>query len=73
MAWRRVDYYLTEVDQETFAHDRLSCIVNTLATDDLVTHGKLSRNIPVSAPKELTHCGLVTRYGDVSLGQHWLR
>ena len=22
---------------------------------------------------ELTHCGLVTPYGDIGLGQHWLR
>ena len=22
---------------------------------------------------ELTHCGLVTPYGDINLGQHWLR
>ena len=23
--------------------------------------------------KVLTHCGLVTRYGDIEMGQHWLR
>ena len=23
--------------------------------------------------KGLTHCGLVTPYGDMALGQHWLR
>ena len=22
---------------------------------------------------ELTHCGLMTPYGDIDLGQHWLR
>ena len=22
---------------------------------------------------QLTHCGLVTPYGDIDLGQHWLR
>ena len=22
---------------------------------------------------KLTHCGLVTPYGDMELGQHWLR
>ena len=24
-------------------------------------------------PMKLTHCGLVTPYGDIDLGRHWLR
>ena len=27
----------------------------------------------VSALRTLTHCGLMTPYGDIDLGQHWFR
>ena len=35
------------------------------------TYPKLHLNSPMTY--ELTHCGLVTPYGERDLGQHWLR
>ena len=28
---------------------------------------------PLPGANELTHCGLMMPYGDIDLGQHWLR
>ena len=35
----------------------------------------LKLSVPDKSSKicNLTHCGLVTPYGDIDLGQHWLR
>ena len=34
---------------------------------------EFSQNNPVSVTEQLTHWGLVTSFGDIDLGQHWLR
>ena len=58
--------------------------VNILAVDDLGSQGISSHgiepveyvqttNIMLSMDNELTHCSLVTPYGDRDMGQHWLR
>ena len=54
-------------------------LVNNVDTDGLVLYiGNILSHcswdcIEVWGGDELTHCGLVTPYGDRDLGQHWLR
>ena len=39
----------------------------------LQCHGCLEEGCSVKCPNWLTHCGLITSYGDKDLGQHWLK
>ena len=43
-------------------------VVNTMATDALASWWQ-----PAVMRRILTHCGLVTPYGDTELSQHWFR
>ena len=44
-----------------------------LPAPSIFTHTTLDQDWGSPAGHDLTHCGLVVLYGDIDLGQHWLR
>ena len=57
------------IHQRAFSQHMLILLICNMCLE--ITLWKLLSQL--SGTNELTHCGLVTPYGDMELGQHWLR
>ena len=45
----------------------------SVVSQEMLKNSISNMSLKVTFKKILTHCGLETPYGDIGLGQHWLR